>query len=127
MCTCALLLEADGIIRRDSTADVTNHEAVRPVTGATPVGAWTEYAPPVPTRSPRRILWTDICKFLAGAFFVSSGVLGYLYFTRTPVPLLGTDIVIQPGTHAVRAVIHGVLFAVCFYVGFLRRPRDREA
>ena len=69
----------------------------------------------------------DFRKFLAGAFFVSSGVLGYLYFTRTPVPLLGTDIVIQPGTHAVRAVIHGVLFAVCFYVGFLRRPRNGGA
>ena len=86
-----------------------------------------EYAPPVPTRSPRRIPWTEIFKFLAGAFFVSSGVLGYLYVTRTPVPLLGTDIDIQPGTHAVRAVIHGVLFAVCFYVGFLRRPRNGGA
>ena len=73
------------------------------------------------TRSPRRFPWTEVCKFLAGAFFVSAGVLFYLYLTRTPVPLLGTDIVVQPGTHGVRSVIHAGLFVVCLYFGYLRR------
>jgi hypothetical protein len=32
----------------------------------------------------------EFCKFLAGAFFVSSGVLFYLYLADVSVPLLGT-------------------------------------
>jgi hypothetical protein len=74
------------------------------------------------TQSPRRFPWKDVCKFLAGAFFVSAGVLFYLYLTHTPVPLLGTDIIVQPGTNGVRSVIHAGLFAVCLYFGYLRRP-----
>jgi hypothetical protein len=31
----------------------------------------------------------DFHKFLAGAFFVSSGILFYLYLADVPVPLLG--------------------------------------
>jgi hypothetical protein len=36
---------------------------------------------------------TDIRKFLAGAFFVSSGILFYLYLADVSVPLLGTSFV----------------------------------
>ena len=35
-------------------------------------------------------------KFLAGAFFVSSGVLFYLYLADVSVPLLGTNFVETP-------------------------------
>ena len=30
-----------------------------------------------------RINWREVCKFLSGAFFVSAGVLFYLYLTDT--------------------------------------------
>jgi hypothetical protein len=29
----------------------------------------------------RRIPWQDLCKFLAGAFFVNAGILFYLYLS----------------------------------------------
>src|SRR3974390_3037376 len=38
----------------------------------------------------------DFRKFLAGAFFVSSGILLYLYLANVPVPLLGTGFVETP-------------------------------
>src|SRR6516165_467267 len=38
----------------------------------------------------------DFRKFLAGAFFVSSGVLYYLYLADVSVPLLGTSFVETP-------------------------------
>ena len=65
--------------------------------------------------------WKNISKFLSGAFFVSSGVLAYLYFANVPVPLIGTDIVIEPQVHGIRAIVHAILFLMSFYFGFLRR------
>jgi hypothetical protein len=62
-------------------------------------------------------------KFLAGAFFVSSGVQFYLYLTGVSIPLLGTGFVQTPRLSAVRASIHFALFAITFYFGFLRKPR----
>jgi hypothetical protein len=38
----------------------------------------------------------DVCKFLAGAFFVNAGILFYLYLARVSVPLLGTSYVQTP-------------------------------
>jgi hypothetical protein len=38
----------------------------------------------------------DVRKFLAGAFFVSSGILGYLALAGVSVPLLGTGFVETP-------------------------------
>jgi hypothetical protein len=38
----------------------------------------------------------DFRKFLAGAFFVSSGILFYLYLADVSVPLLGTSFVETP-------------------------------
>lgn len=70
-----------------------------------------------------RVPWKEVSKFLCGAFFVSSGVLFYLYLTRTPVPLLGTDVVIQPEVNGVRSIIHALLFVACLYFGYLRGPR----
>jgi uncharacterized protein (DUF486 family) len=63
----------------------------------------------------------DVRKFLAGAFFVSSGILFYLYLADVPVPLLGTMIVEAPKISGVRAVVHFVLFLLCFYFGFVRK------
>ena len=38
----------------------------------------------------------DFRKFLAGAFFVSSGILFYLYLADVSVPLLGTSFIETP-------------------------------
>ncbi|HVP15245.1 MAG TPA: hypothetical protein VMS88_06860 [Terriglobales bacterium] len=65
----------------------------------------------------------DVRKFLAGAFFVSSGVLFYLYLARVSVPLLGTTFVETPQLSAGGSVIHFGLFLLCVYSGFVRRPR----
>ena len=69
----------------------------------------------------RRVPWREVCKFLAGAFFLSACVLFYLSLARVSVPLLGTNIVQTPTGSAVRAVVHFVLFLTCFYLGFLRK------
>src|SRR6516162_3534708 len=42
----------------------------------------------------------DFRKFLAGAFFVSSGILFYLYLADVSVRLLGTGFVESPGLSA---------------------------
>jgi hypothetical protein len=64
----------------------------------------------------------DVRKFLAGAFFVSSGVLFYLYLADVSVPLLGTSLVETPRISAGRSVVHFILFLVCLYSGFVRKP-----
>jgi hypothetical protein len=65
----------------------------------------------------------DFRKFLAGAFFVSSGILFYLYLANVSVPLLGTGFVETPKTSAGRSIVHFILFGLCFYFGFVRRPK----
>src|SRR5262252_4095118 len=45
----------------------------------------------------------NFCIFLAGAFFVSSGILFYLYLADVSVPLLGTDLVETPKISAGRS------------------------
>jgi hypothetical protein len=62
-------------------------------------------------------------KFLAGAFFVSSGTLFYLYLADVSVPLLGTSFVETPPISGSRSFIHFVLFLLCFYFGFVRKPK----
>ena len=62
-------------------------------------------------------------KFLAGAFFVSSGILFYLYLADVSVPLLGTGFVETPEISAGRSIVHFILFVLCFYFGFVRRRR----
>jgi hypothetical protein len=61
-------------------------------------------------------------KFLAGAFFVSSGTLFYLYLADVSVPILGTSIVATPESSGFRSVIHFVLFLLCLYFGFIKAP-----
>jgi hypothetical protein len=74
----------------------------------------------------RRIPWQDVCKFLAGAFFVNSGVLFYLYLARVPVPLLGTRFTETPNVSGGRSIVHFVLFVTCFYLGFIRKWNGRS-
>lgn len=69
----------------------------------------------------KRIHWPDVCKFLAGAFFVNAGILFYLYLAKVPVPILGTGIVETPEVSGLRSIVHFVLFIVFFYLGFIRK------
>jgi len=62
----------------------------------------------------------DFRKFLAGAFFVSSGILFYLYLADVSVPLLGTSFVETPQISGGRSIVHFILFLLCFYFGFVR-------
>ena len=69
-----------------------------------------------------RINWREVCKFLSGvAFFVSAGVLFYLYLTDTPVPLLGTDVVISPEVNRLRSIVRFAFFLITFDLGFTRK------
>lgn len=62
----------------------------------------------------------DFRKFLAGAFFVSSGTLFYLYLTDVSVPILGTNIVATPASSGYRSAVHFILFLLCLYFGFIK-------
>jgi hypothetical protein len=53
----------------------------------------------------RRIPWQDVCKFLAGAFFVNAGILFYLYLAGVSVRLLGTDFIETPEVSGVRSIM----------------------
>ena len=69
----------------------------------------------------RRIPWQDVCKFLAGAFFVNAGILFYLYLARVSVPLLGTNFIETPEISGMRSIVHAALFLTFFYLGFIRK------
>jgi len=68
----------------------------------------------------------DFRKFLAGAFFVSSGILFYLYLADVSVPLLGTSFVETPQISGGRSVVHFILFLLCLYFGFVRMPAKAD-
>jgi hypothetical protein len=65
----------------------------------------------------------DFRKFLAGAFFVSAGIQFYLHFAKVLVPLLGTNLVLTPEISGVRSVAHFILFGLCLYFGFIKKPK----
>ncbi len=70
------------------------------------------------------VRYREYRKFLAGAFFVSSGMQFYFYLANLPIPLMGTDAIQSPRLSAVRGTIHFALFLVCLYFGwFFRRRR----
>ncbi len=68
-----------------------------------------------------RVPWKEVCKFLSGAFFVSAGVLFYLYAMNVSVPV--GELMVPPKIHGARAIVHSVLFAATFWFGFIRKPR----
>ena len=67
------------------------------------------------------IKFREVRKFLAGAFFVSSGILWYLWLTGTSIPLVmpyvGTVSIETPDISGQRAIVHFILFLLCFYFG----------
>ena len=63
--------------------------------------------------------YREFRKFLAGAFFVSSGILFYLYLADVSVPLLETNFVETPQISGGRSIVHFNL--LCFYFGFVRK------
>ena len=65
----------------------------------------------------------DFRKFLAGAFFVSSGILFYLYLADVSVPLLGTSFVETPQISGGRSIVHFILFLLCFYFGLRQEAK----
>ena len=65
----------------------------------------------------------DFRKFLAGAFFVAWGILFCLYLANVSVPLLGTSFVETPQISGARSIVHFILFLLCFYFGFVRKPK----
>jgi len=71
------------------------------------------------------IKYREVRKFLAGAFFVSSGTLWYLWETGTSIPLMmpyvGTIAVETPDISGQRAIVHFILFLLCLYFGFFRK------
>jgi len=67
--------------------------------------------------------YREFRKFLAGAFFVSSGILFYLYLADVSVPLLGTSFVETPQISGGRSIVHFILFLLCVYFGFVSKPR----
>ena len=72
-----------------------------------------------------RIPWQDVCKFLAGAFFVNAGVLFYLWLARVSVPILGTRFTATPAISGLRSIVHFILFLTFFYLGFIRKWNRR--
>jgi hypothetical protein len=76
------------------------------------------------------IKYREVRKFLAGAFFVSSGWLWYLWVTGITVPLVmpyaGTVSVETPDISGQRAIVHFALFLLCFYFGFISKPKQPE-
>jgi hypothetical protein len=73
------------------------------------------------------IRFREVRKFLAGAFFMSSGTLAYLWATGTALPLVlpfaGAISVEPPAISGQRAIVHFVLFVLCFYFGSIRKPK----
>jgi hypothetical protein len=74
------------------------------------------------------IKYREARKFLAGAFFVSSGILWYLWVTDTSLPIVlpyaGTISVETPDISGQRAIVHFILFILCLYFGFFSKPKE---
>jgi hypothetical protein len=73
------------------------------------------------------IKYREVRKFLAGAFLVSSGILWYLWVTGTSLPIVlpyaGTIAIEPPAISGQRAIVHFVLFLLCFYFGFFSKQK----
>jgi hypothetical protein len=63
-------------------------------------------------------------KFLAGAFFVNSGMQFYFYIANVPMPLVGTNIVQSPELSGLRSIPAFIFFLLCLYFGFIKKPRS---
>jgi len=67
--------------------------------------------------------YREVRKFLAGAFFVSSGICWYLWQNGISLPIVlpyaGTISIETPEISGQRAIVHFILFSLCFYFGFI--------
>ena len=84
---------------------------------------------PTPLRlSHVALKYREVRKFLAGAFFVSSGILWYLWVTDTSLPIVlpyaGTISVETPNISGQRAIVHFILFVLCLYFGFFSKKEE---
>jgi hypothetical protein len=77
------------------------------------------------------IRYREVRKFLAGAFFVRSGTCWYLWETSVSLPIVlpyvGTISVETPEISGQRAMVDFILFVLCFYFGFISKPKERIA
>src|SRR5258708_909460 len=77
------------------------------------------------------IRFREVRKFLAGAFFVSSGILWYLWATSISLPIVlpyaGAISVETPEISGQRAIVHFILFLLCLYFGFFSKRKDNPA
>ena len=75
------------------------------------------------------IKYREVRKFLAGAFFVSSGTCWYLWVTGVSLPIVlpyvGAVSVETPEISGQRAIVHFILFLLCLYFGFISKPKER--
>ena len=71
------------------------------------------------------VQYREYRQFLAGAFFVSSGMQFDFYLAKLPIPLIWTGAVQSPELSAVRGTIHCVLFLVRLYFAWFFRKRPR--
>jgi hypothetical protein len=76
----------------------------------------------------KKVPWQDVCKFLAGAFFVTAGASWYLSWYRIAVPLpfpfFGFT-AMSPDFLGIRGFLHFGLFLICFYFGFMKKKSAR--
>ena len=70
------------------------------------------------------VRYREYRKFLAGAFFVSSGMQFYFYFVNISIPLMWTNATQSPQLSLARGMIHFVLFLICLYFGWFFRKRS---
>jgi hypothetical protein len=69
----------------------------------------------------RRVPWQDVCKFLAGAWFMNAVILFYLYLYNGSVPVISLGIPETPELGGARSIFHSMLFLIFFYLGFVRK------
>ena len=72
------------------------------------------------------VRYREYRKFLAGAFFASSGMQFYFYLANLPIPLLWTTAIQSPQLSATRGTIHFALFLVCLYFGWFHNRPDAQ-
>ena len=60
--------------------------------------------------------WQEVCKFLAGNFFIYAVGLFYSYFYGAPFTLLNVS--------RAHSIMNTGLFVLFFYLGFMRKRRD---
>jgi hypothetical protein len=71
------------------------------------------------------VRYREYRKFLAGAFFASSGIQLYFYLAKIPIPLIWTDAAQSPELSATRGTIHFLLFLVCLFFGWFYHAKGR--